>query len=67
MANTIKNCSCGEKKPYRRAYACCACWNALGITGKHLVLKLGRTTGNGTLRAGGEYKDPAAKKVKRVA
>lgn len=25
----VQNCSCGKPKPYRRAYACRVCWNAL--------------------------------------
>lgn len=46
-------CSCGQPRPYRRAFQCAKCWAATkASSGYNSLLKIGRATGLGTLRLG---------------
>lgn len=50
-----KNCNCGRLKPYRRAYACWACWKVISEKIGFLISENEpRRKGIGTLRFGGK-------------
>lgn len=47
----MKNCNCGNKLPYRRAYSCRACWDKLGtnVQGSLMRSRMTKHDGAGTL------------------